>query len=167
VFGSLIPFSKAFDLVLHNRLLTKIAATGVDFRVDVWVKEFLLGRSQRVRIDGQLSEEDRVTSGVPNGNVLGPLIFLASVSDIWRSNECNIRLFADDCKINRKITDSSDTDKLQTGLNKLGEWAVENEIPYICLKTAYFNNLGLIAFVLSCKSSKMDFRYWNCDLLCV
>jgi len=104
---------------------------------------------------------------VPNGSVLGPLIFLAYVSGIWRSKECNIRLFADDCKINRKIRDSSDIDKLQTGLNKLGEWAVENEIPYTCLKIAYFNLPSLIAWVLSCKSSKMHFRYCNCDLLCV
>jgi hypothetical protein len=56
----------------------------------LWVKEFLLGRSQRVRVDGQLSEEVRVTSGVPQGSVLGPLLFLACVSDIWRNTESNI-----------------------------------------------------------------------------
>ena len=68
----IIDFSKAFDLVPHDRLLTKITASGVDLRVVVWVKEFLLGRSQRV--DGQLSEEVRVTSEVPQGSVLGPLL---------------------------------------------------------------------------------------------
>ena len=124
----IIDFSKAFDLVPHDRLLTKIAATGVDSRVAVWVKEFLLGRTQRVRVDGQLSEEVRVTSGVPQGSVLGPLLFLAYVNDICRNIESNIRLFADDCIIYRKITDSSDIDKLQTDLNRLGEWAVENEM---------------------------------------
>ena len=107
----IIDFSKAFDLVPHDRLLTKIAATGVDLRVVVWVKEFLLGRSQRVRVDGQLSEEVRVTSGVPQGSVLGPLLFLAYVNDIWRNIESNIRLFADDCIIYRKIMDSSDIDR--------------------------------------------------------
>ena len=50
--GIVIDFSKAFDLVPHDRLLTKIAETGVDLRVVIWVKEFLLGRSQRVRVDG-------------------------------------------------------------------------------------------------------------------
>ena len=78
------------------------------------VKEFLLGRSHRVRVEGQLSEEVRVPSGVPQGSVSGPLLFLTYVNDIWRSMECNIRLFADDCIIYRKIMDSSDTDWLQT-----------------------------------------------------
>jgi retron-type reverse transcriptase len=121
-----IDFSKAFDLFPHDRLLMKIAETGVDLRVVVWVKEFLLERSQRVRVDGQLSEE--VTSGVPQGSVLSPLLFLAYVNDIWRNTESNIRLFADDCVIYRKINDCSDIDKLQKYLNKLGEWALENEV---------------------------------------
>jgi hypothetical protein len=124
----IIDFSKAFDLVPHNRLLTKIAETGVDLRVVVWIKEFLLGRSQRVRADGQLSDEVRVTSGVPQGSVLGPLLFLAYVNDIWKNFESNIRLFADDCIIYRRILDSSDIKKLQTDLNRLGEWAVENKM---------------------------------------
>ena len=61
------------------------------------------------------------------GSILGPLLFLAYVIDIWRNTESNIRLFADDCVIYRKIKDSSDIDKLQTDLNRLGEWAVENK----------------------------------------
>ena len=77
----------------------------MDLRVVVWLKEFLLGRSQRVRVERQLSEEVRVTSGVPQGSVLGPLIFLPYINDIWRNNESNIRLFADDCVIYRSITD--------------------------------------------------------------
>jgi len=94
------------------------AATGVDLRVVVCVKELLLGRSQRVRVDGQLSEEVRVTSGVPQGSLLGPLLFLAYVNDIWRNTESNIRLLAGDCIIYREIKDSSDIDKLQTDLNR-------------------------------------------------
>ena len=107
----IIDISKSFDLVPHDRLLTKIAATGVNLRVVVWVEEFLLGRSHRVRVDGQMSEEVGVTSGVPQASVLGPLLFLAYVNDIWRNTESNTRLFADNCIIYRNIMDSSDIDK--------------------------------------------------------
>ena len=65
---------------------------------------------------------------MPQGSVLGPLLFLAYVNDIGRNAESNIRMFADDCIIYRKITDSSDIDMLQTDLNRLGVWAVENEM---------------------------------------
>jgi len=78
----IVDFSKNFDLAPHGRLLTKIANLGVDSRVAVWIREFLLGRTQRVRVGGQLSAEVRVTSGVLQGSVLGPFLFLAYVNDI-------------------------------------------------------------------------------------
>jgi len=80
----------------------KNAISGVDSRVVAWVREFLLGHTQRVRVGGQLSEEVRVTSGVPQGSVLGPLLFLAYVDDIWRNTKSTIRLFADDCVVHKK-----------------------------------------------------------------
>ena len=86
----------------------------MDLRVVVWVKKFLLGRSQSVRVDRQLSEEVRVMSGVPQGSVLGPLLFPVYVDDIWKKVASNIRLFADDFIIYRKIKYSSDIDNLQT-----------------------------------------------------
>ena len=95
----IMVFSNAFDLVPHDRLLTKIATTGVDWRVVVLVKEFLSGRSQRVTLDWQLCEEVSVSSGLSQGSALGPLMFLAYVNDIWRNVEPNIRLVADDCII--------------------------------------------------------------------
>ena len=72
------------------------------------------------RVDGLLSEEVRVTSGVPQGSVLGPLLFLVYVNDIWRNIEYNKRLFADDgiiYEIYRKLKDNSHIDKLRTDLN--------------------------------------------------
>jgi hypothetical protein len=64
-----------------------------------------------------------VTSGV-----LGPLLFLAYINNIWRNNESKIRLFVDDCIIYRKTVNNYDVEKLQTDLNRLGDWAVENEM---------------------------------------
>jgi len=89
-------------------------------------KGILLGRTQRVRVRGQLSAEVRVTSGVPQGSVLGPLLFLGYVNDIQRNMESTIRLFADDFVIYRNIINNADTEKLQKSLDRLGEWAVEN-----------------------------------------
>jgi hypothetical protein len=63
--ANIIDFSKAFDLVPHDRLLTKIAASGFDLSVVEWIREFLFGRTQRVRVEGQISEEVRIKSGVP------------------------------------------------------------------------------------------------------
>ena len=79
-------------------------------------------RARRVRVGGQLSEEVRVTSGVPQGSVLVPLLFLAYVNDIWRNMES---LFADDRNL-QKIINNEDMEKLQKDLDRLGEWAVEN-----------------------------------------
>ena len=139
----IVDFSKAFDLVPHGRLLAKIAKAGVDTRVIGWIREFLSDRTQRVRVDGKLSEEVRVTSGVQQGSVLGPLLFLAYVNDIWRNMESTIRLFADDCVIYRKIIKSEDMDKLKKGLDRLEEWATENEIGSIQLKVRQFDSRNL------------------------
>jgi len=103
-----IDFSEAFDSVPHDWLITKIVASEVDSRVVVWVREFLLGRLQKVRVGGQLSEKVRVMSGVPHGSELGPHLFLAYVDDIWGNIESTIRLFTDDCIIYRKIMDGRD-----------------------------------------------------------
>jgi hypothetical protein len=98
----------------------------MDSRVVVWIREFLLGCTQRVQVGGKLSEEVRVTSGIPQGSVLGPLLFLACVNDIWRNIESTIRLFANDCVIYRKITNKEDMEMLQKDVDRLGVWAVGN-----------------------------------------
>ena len=84
---------KAFNLVRRGRLLRKIAISGTDTRLVIWIREFLLGRTQRVGVEGQLSEEVRVKSDAPKGSVLGPLLFLPYVNDIWRNIESTITIF--------------------------------------------------------------------------
>jgi len=116
----IVEFSKAFDLVPHGRLLNKIANSGVDSRVEVWIRDFLLGRAQRVRVGGQLSEEVRVTSSVPQGSVLGPLLFLAYLNDIWRNMESTIRHFADDFVMYRKTINNANMEIFQKDLDRRG-----------------------------------------------
>jgi hypothetical protein len=124
----IIDFSKAFDLVPHDRLIKKIAASGIDSRVVVWIWGFFIGRSQTVRVGRQYSEEVRVTSGVPQGSILAQLLFLAYVNDMWRNTESKIRLFADDCILYRKILNLKDVKILQTDPDRLGDWAVGNDM---------------------------------------
>jgi hypothetical protein len=119
----IIDFFKTFNLVPHERLLTKLATSGEDLRVVVWVREFLVDRTQRVR-GGQQSKEVKVTPGVLQGSILGPLPFLVYVNDIWRNTDLCIRLFTDDCVIYRKITNKTDTENLQKDLDSLRELAV-------------------------------------------
>ena len=116
----IIDFSKAFDLVPHVWLLIKLVALGMDSRVIIWVREFLVGHTKRVRVGGKLSKEVKVTSGVLQGSVLGPLLFLVYINDIWRNIDSSIRLFADDCIIYRKIKNKNDIEKLQKDLDNLG-----------------------------------------------
>ena len=98
----IVDSSKVLDIVPHGRLVTKIANSGVYSRVRVWIRELMFGRTQSVRVGGQLSEEVRVRSGVPQESVLGHLPFLAYVNDIWRNMESTIRLLLDGCVIYRK-----------------------------------------------------------------
>jgi len=98
----------------------------VDSKVVVWVREFLVGRTQRVRVGRQLSKEVEVTSDVPQGSFLSRLLFVVYVNDIWRNIDSNIRLFTDDCILYREIANKNDIEKFQKDLDTLGEWAVEN-----------------------------------------
>ena len=121
----IIDFSKVFSSVPHDQLLTKLVASGVDSRVVIWVREFLVGHTQRVRVGVHLSREVIITSGVLLRSVFVPLLFLVYVNDIWRNIDSCIGLFAGDCIIYRKIINKNDIEKLQKDLDTLGEWVVE------------------------------------------
>jgi hypothetical protein len=91
----------------------KIGNSGVDSVIFACVREFLLSRTQRVSVGGQLTEEVRVKSGVAQWSVLGPLLFLTYVNNVWKNTVSTIRIFAADCVIYRKIINNENIEKLQ------------------------------------------------------
>ena len=107
-------FAKAFDTVPHRRLLGKLSCYGISGDIINWIKAFLLGRSQVVRVNGEKSEETAVLSGIPQGSVLGPLLFVVYINDLPESVKSNIFLFADDTKILKQITSKEDALDLQS-----------------------------------------------------
>ena len=99
----LLDFSKAFDKVSHSRLLLKLNSYGVRGNLLKWIQDFLSGRTQQVVLEGSSSDTSPVTSGVPQGSVLGPLLFLAFINDLPSRVKSRTGMFADDCLVDRKI----------------------------------------------------------------
>jgi hypothetical protein len=119
----IMDFAKAFDKVPHRRLINKLQWYGVKGKTVQWIESFLSNRSQCVVIDGQKSSSVPVTSGVPQGTVLGPALFLAYINDLPEYvNHSHVRLFADDCIIYRDIASDADCEKLQSDLDGLARW---------------------------------------------
>ena len=119
---AILDFSKAFDKVPHKRLLKKLDHYGVRGNTYFWVKDFLSDRKQQVIVDGAISDPGPVTSGVPQGTVLGPLLFLIFINDLPDQLNCKVRLFADDCIVYSKIHSEQDQHNLQSDLETLANW---------------------------------------------
>jgi len=118
----LLDFSKAFDKVPHQRLIRKLEHYGIKGPVQQWITSFLSGRSQRVLVEGQMSPSAPVSSGVPQGSVLGPLLFLLYINDMPERVTSTSRLFADDSLVYRRIKTERDSAALQEDLRHLEEW---------------------------------------------
>ena len=126
---AILDFSRAFDTVPHRRLISKLTSYGVKGQVLNWIDSFLSDRKMTVVVDGHTAKESiRVLSGVPQGTVLGPLLFLVYINDIVDavSPGTTIRLFADDCLVYRplrKNNEDEDQRVLQRDLDALEAWA--------------------------------------------
>ena len=98
-----MDFAKAFDKVPHRRLLYKLGYYGIRGSTHKWISSWLSKRSQKVVLDGQASDPVPVLSGVPQGSVLGPVLFLIFINDLPDNIRSSARLFADDCVLNSLI----------------------------------------------------------------
>ena len=143
-----MDFKKAFDLVSHNALLSKLQALGISGRLWFWLETYLKTRIQCVRIGDNLSNLRKVLSGVPQGSILGPLLFGIFINDLPLSvDHSTPYLYADDTKYLNTISSPIDIQDLQNDLNNVSLWSLrwklffnENKFVHICFCSTNFNN---------------------------
>ena len=118
-----LDFSKAFDRISHKFILSKLHYYGIVDHTLSWIGAFLSNRTQTTVVNGVHSSYVEVTSGVPQGSVLGPMPFQLYVYDINNAITSQNKLFADDCVLYRNIHDQNDQVILQDDLNTIYSWA--------------------------------------------
>ena len=126
----LLGFSKAFDKVNHLKLLYKLRLHGVQSKVLNWIQSFLIGRSQIVVLEGDSSSEVPVSSGVPQGSVLGPILFLLYINDLPDNVQSRVRLFADNTAVYLTINSPNDSANLQKALDRLQKWEAQWDMEF-------------------------------------
>ena len=139
-----LDFQKAFDKVPHQRLLLKLKAHGIGDSITDWIEQWLIDRRQRVVVDGEVSNWKSVLSGVPQGSVLGPILFLIYINDLDDSITSNVLKFADDTKLFRKVNTDGDKQHLQNDLDRLVKWSEKWQMLFNfgkckCLHTGHGN----------------------------
>ena len=118
-----LDFSKAFDKVPHQRLISKLRSHGIGRTIARWISEWLKDRKQRVTIQGKKSSWLSVTSGVPQGSVLGPTLFIMYINDIDNNITSGLLKFADDTKIYGPVASDEEISIIQQDLNRAFSWS--------------------------------------------
>ncbi len=118
-----LDFQKAFDTVPHQRLFNKLKSYGISGSLLAWIKAFLSNRRQRVMIDGGYSSWKPVTSGIPQGSILGPFLFVVFINDLPDDVKNLVYMFADDTKVFAKVTNDQERQSLQDDLDNLVKWS--------------------------------------------
>ena len=118
----LLDFSKTFDKVAHEKLLLKLHFYGIRGNTLNWNKNFLDNRPESVLLNGTNSDNIPVPSGVPQGSVLGPMLFLAYINDLPDQVTSRVRLFADDTTIYLALSTQADSEIVQKDLEQLVKW---------------------------------------------
>jgi len=122
-----LDFAKAFDRVPHQRLLTKVHNIGIRGKLLNWIRNFLTNRQQRVMVNDSYSNWSNVVSGIPQGSVLGPMLFTIFINDIPVDIASSIKIFADDTKI---YNTTHHCDIIQSDLDKLAYWSEKWLLPF-------------------------------------
>ena len=135
---AILDFSKAFDTVPHDHLLGKLQFYGMYGPLLDWTASFLKTRTQSVVADGKHSKPARVLSGVPQGTVLGPLLFLLHINDLPSVATSSVRLFVDDCLLYRPIHCAADQVALQRDLSALQHWGDTLGHEVQCWEVSYY-----------------------------
>ena len=121
-----MDFRKAFDTVPHQRLLTKLKGYNIKGPILNWITSFLNNRFQFVKINNSVSESLKVTSGVPQGSVLGPTLFIYFINDLPKVvHNAKIKIFADDTKVYNSVNDPENVNHLQKAIDELHLWTQE------------------------------------------
>jgi ribonuclease P/MRP protein subunit RPP40 len=121
----LLDLAKAFDKVSHKKLISKLRHKGITGKLLLWIENWLKDRRQRVVLKGEHSEWEDVLSGVPQGSVLGPLLFLIYIDDLEEGVEGFLTKFADDSKLGHIVESEEDCMGLQRDLDKIYQWGVK------------------------------------------
>ena len=125
-----LDFRKAFDKVPHKRLMAKVRSLGIIDKVGNWIEYWLSDRKQRVVINGTSSGWREVTSGIPQGSVLGPLLFIIYINDLDLGLVSKISKFANDTKMGINADSDAAVKQLQEDLRKVGEWSKKWQMPF-------------------------------------
>ena len=146
----LLDFRKAFNTVPHCRLLSKLSSYGIHDQTHSWIASWLTMRKQRVAIDGITSGWVSVKPGVPQGMVLGLLMFLIYINDIGENVLFVLKLFADDCILYRAISSSTDCSELQEDLNTIYQWSQKWQMNFNINKCVVLNCYKSASSISTC-----------------